>query len=189
MAPVLAGNANLQAAFGPTASFFALEQLGGGHSTAGSTSQVASASVRFVADLTQLAVAQDLVLGLFDPVVSGNGFTDLLFDLRLQGNAVLHQHFTDVSAAETYFTDHAIDFGPIGFPSSTLAVELDLQVTTAAAGDGFAFGALVADPPPALGALMSSAAAFAAPSSGFTSPTSPSPTGDGLPLFTLAPPQ
>src|SRR5262249_1250212 len=79
---VLAGNANINAAFAATAtpSYFAIGELGGRHSTSGGQ-QTATSEVSFSVDLTKAGKLDHLLLGLYNPVSTGAGFLSLGFDV------------------------------------------------------------------------------------------------------------
>jgi hypothetical protein len=99
--------------------------------------------------LTQLAVKQDLLIGLFDPVTKGSGFTNLAFTVQENGTTVVSKDFTstEVAQAKAYFTDRPLDLGSLSSMSS-LDLTIDLQVTTNSTGSGFEAGLLIGDPPP-----------------------------------------
>src|SRR5262249_27758721 len=65
---VLNPNANLAAAFGNSATWFSLSEVGGGFTTGGTQSQVVSTHTDFSVDLSQLATRNDLTLGMFNTV-------------------------------------------------------------------------------------------------------------------------
>ena len=113
VASVLSINPNIDAAFGASPSFFAIGELGGAHSSQGGRSQTSTSEIDLTVDLTQLPVRQDLLVGLYDGVAVGSGFTKLTFDIYADGADVLHQAFSSVAAATAYFTDHAIDLGSL----------------------------------------------------------------------------
>jgi hypothetical protein len=51
--------------------------------------------------LDVLAVKQDLLIGLYNPVVTGGGgVTEVLFDVFENGNNLVHQDFNSAAAAQ-----------------------------------------------------------------------------------------
>jgi hypothetical protein len=148
---VLSANPNISTAFGASPTFFAIEELGGAHASGGSGgSQTSKSTLILTVDLTQLSVRHDLRVGLYNPVSTGAGFTNLTLDLYADGTDVVHKAFTSVSAAKTYFTDDPLDLGSLAtgpLSGNTLTVQAVLQVTTASAGSGFYAGLIIGDPP------------------------------------------
>jgi hypothetical protein len=145
--PVLAADPRIAAAFGKSPVFFALGELGGSHAATGVQIETTRSDVDLTVDLTELTVKHDLLLGLYQPVVLGSGFTHLVLSVRAGDTALLKRGFTSVSAAETYFTDHALDLGPLG-AGTMLSLKISLKVTTNATNSGFDAGFLIGDPPP-----------------------------------------
>jgi hypothetical protein len=150
---VLAANHDIKVAFGSSPVFFAVGELGGGYSSGGKASQTVTSSFDETVDLTQLAKRRDLVIGLDNGTVAGSGFTSLTFDLFADGNDVIHQTFTSAAAAQSYFTDHAIDVGSLAsgaLSGNTLSLQATMSVTTGSAGSGFYGGLIIGDPPAAV---------------------------------------
>ena len=115
---VLAANSAIKTKFGASRLvFFAVGELGGGHSSAGATTRTTSSTITEQVDLTKLGSGKDLVVGLYDGAFTGSGFTSITFDLVVNGVDVVHDVFTSVAAARTFFTDHAMDLGPLGAPA------------------------------------------------------------------------
>jgi hypothetical protein len=152
-------------------SFFAIGELGGGHSSAGAGSQTMTSVLTETVDLTQLSTRGDLILGLYDGAAVGGGFTSMTFDLTADGVDVADQTFTSTSAAETYFDDDAIDLGSLAsgqtLGADTLSLTATLTITTDAAGSGFYGDLIIGDPPKATSAasahrFIAAAASFSA---------------------------
>ena len=169
----LLASPNNKAAFGVKPVYFALEQLGGGHSTGAAGSQTTYANTELTVNLSKLAVKQDLIVALAGPQQSGAGFTNLYFNITANGVTLVSQNFTSVLAATTYFIDHPLDLGSLASgplnAGGTLVLDIAMDVTTASAGDSFSVTLLVGDPPPVAAgptALASAMAAFGAPSGG-----------------------
>lgn len=117
---------------------FGLGELGGAFSQ---TNQTGTAEIDLTVDLTRLSVRHDLMVGFYDPTTEGGGFSGLTLDLYADGTDVLHQSFTSVTAADAYFTDHAVDLDSLstgalsGAPLTLLAI-----VTMAAVSDNNGYG-------------------------------------------------
>jgi hypothetical protein len=148
---ILKANKAIAAAFGAAPSFFEIGELGGAYAASGGTaSQTTTESAEVVVDLTQLAVRQDLELGLFKGTAVGTGVTGVTFDLYADGTDVIHQSFATAAAAVAYFTNHAIDVGSLAsgaLSGNTLTLNAVMSVTTSKAGSGFYGGILLGDPP------------------------------------------
>jgi hypothetical protein len=151
--PVLNSNPAIKAAFGSSATYFAIGELGGGHSSTGSDVQISTSSVEVKVDLTQMATLHDLVIGLYGGTSSGGAdVTNVTLSIVVNGNELLHQSFATAAAATAYFTNHGIDLGSLASggiigSSTNLDVVASLSVTTDAAGASFDGGILIGDPP------------------------------------------
>jgi hypothetical protein len=174
-AAVLAANTAIATAFGASPDFFAIDELGGQYSSAGTSSQTTTSEVDATVDLTQLASPGDLIVGLYDGTALGTGVTGVSFNLYADGVDVIDQTFTSAAAAQTYFTDNAVDVGSLAsggaLGASTLTLQAVMTVTGGASGSGFFGGLIIGDPPPAgragggVHALIQAQAAFAPPAS------------------------
>jgi hypothetical protein len=142
---ILAANPVIASAFGASPSFFTVGELGGGHSSVGTASQTATSEIDFSVDLTQLSPRQDLMVGLYHPTVVAGGFTNLAFDIFVNGSDVIHQVFNTTAAATAYFSNKAIDLGSLANGDS-LSVRAVMSVTSSAAGGGFDAGLIFGDP-------------------------------------------
>jgi hypothetical protein len=143
--PILTANASISAAFGSHPSVLAIEEIGGSHSTGASGSQTSTSTVDFNAILNAQDSAQDLKIGLFSGQAFGNGVTGMTLDIDVDGVDLIKQSFANASAATAYFTNHAVDLGPLSggnYSSGTLDVQVQLQVSTNTAHSGF-FGGLI----------------------------------------------
>jgi hypothetical protein len=157
---VLSVSPNLTAAYGTTASVFGMGELGGRHSSLGTDTQTITSSLSETVDTTVMTPGQDLMLGFYKGTVAG-GFTSLTLDVYVNGVDEVHEAFTSASAAKTYFTDHAVDLGPIGAGDLTggaLDIQAVMSITTSKASSGFFGGILIGDP--ATAAVSPSATAF-----------------------------
>jgi len=148
---ILKANKTIATAFGASPSFFEIGELGGAYSIRGATTQTTTSSTEVVVDLTQLTVRQDLVAGFYKGTVVGSGVTGLTFDLYADGVDVIHQAFTTATAAQTYFTNNAVDLGSLAsgtLSGNTLTLKAVMSVTTTTtAGSGFYGGLIIGDPP------------------------------------------
>ncbi len=101
-------------------------------------------------DLTHLAVRQDLMVGFYHPTATGAGFTSLAFDIYADGVDVLHEVFSTVAAATSFFTNRAIDLGSLAsgaLSGDTLTLSAVMSITSSSVGAGFSAGMIFADPP------------------------------------------
>ena len=78
----------------------------------------------------------DLILGLLAPDVTGDGFSNLVFTVTVNGVEKVDQTFTSLWSAETYFTDNAIDLGAFA-GQAALKVLVSMDVTTNVFGETF----------------------------------------------------
>jgi hypothetical protein len=85
----------------------------------GSGTEVFNASITWDVNTATLP-SGELVLGLVNPV--GSSFTDLTFQLVVQGSTLVDAPFTSVSAANSYFTADLVDLAGITNDSGELQV-------------------------------------------------------------------
>ena len=172
---VFRANRAIATAFGATPRFFALGELGGAHAGPGTASQTATSEIDETVDLTKLTTRQHLVVGFYSGATTGAGVTAVGFDLYADGMDVLHKSFASAAAAQTWFTDNAVDLGslasgqPLG--GSTLTLRAVMTVTTDAGGSGFSGNLIIGDPPGAPApthGLVAAMAAFAPRAGGTT---------------------
>ena len=152
-AAILDANPNIATAFSGSPVFFATGELGGGYArSGGSGAETITDTVDIDIDLTKLASPGNLILGLFNPTAHGIGFSSLDFTLAISGGATLvNESFTSVSAAETFFTDEAMDLGSLAsapFGGSSLDLVATFTLTTTDAFQGFYAQFILGDPPP-----------------------------------------
>ena len=91
-----------------------------------------------------------LILGLLDTQTSGSGFSSLVFTVTVGGVTKVSQSFSTVAAANTYFSNDAIDLGAVPTtPALQVVVKFDLTTSTAGSGYGedFILGAQSVVPP------------------------------------------
>jgi hypothetical protein len=154
---VLNDNPTIKTAFGPSPSYYAIAELGGGHSAGGSASQTTTSEIDFTASLTLSGGAPDVVVGFYSPTVIGAGFTSLTLDITAKdqlGTLALHETFTTLAAAMAFFSDNAVDLGTLE-SGSTFTVKAVMSITGAVAGSGFDAGLIFGDPPAAEHAVAS----------------------------------
>jgi hypothetical protein len=148
---ILTANSNIAAAFNTkTPSYFAVAEVGGRYTTAGSGVETTHSSLDLSVDLTRLAVKHDLLVGLYGGQGFGTGVTNITLDISANGTSLLHQSFASAGAAVTYFTNHAVDLGSLTAPlyaSGTANIHVALDVTSNSAGSGFYANLLIGDPP------------------------------------------
>jgi hypothetical protein len=141
-------NPNIKAAFttGKTPTYFGVAELGGAYSTSGSGSETETSSVHMTVDLTKMASLHDLIIGFYSGTAAGAGFTSMSLDLKINGTDHIN-NFATVADANTFFQNHAVDYGAL--TGTSLQLDISLAITETAAG-GYDFGMLIGDPPPAL---------------------------------------
>jgi hypothetical protein len=139
---ILTNNPKISAAFGPTPTVLAMEELGGGYATGGTGAETSTSMVSFSASLLAADMAQDLKIGLFGGTYTGSsaGVTGVTLDISANGATLVDESFSSGAAAAAYFHNHAIDLGSLGgslYSSGVLDVMAQLTVTTDSAGSGF----------------------------------------------------
>jgi len=118
---------------GPISTVLGLAILGGGNNLDG-TGHLWNASTTMDLSVTTLS-PQDLMLGLLEPVSSGNGFDSLTFTATKNSSTILQSvTFTSLTDANAYFTDNAVDLGPI---TGVTSIQFQLSETTTAPGDSY----------------------------------------------------
>jgi hypothetical protein len=152
-AAVLTANSAIKSAFGATPVFFEVAELGGGYSNGGKNAQTTTSTISETVDLTKLASRQDLMVGFYDGAAVGTGVTGVTFNLFVDGVNVDTQSFATAAAAQTYFTNHAVDLGSLVSGSTLvgtnniLTVSAVLTVSSNKASSGFYGDIIVGDPP------------------------------------------
>ncbi len=77
----------------------------------------------------------DLLLGLIEyqesGFASGSGFQSIEFSVNIDGRTAVDETFTELSAADSFFQDHVIDFGPLSGRT-----DLEVAYTLIASGPG-----------------------------------------------------
>ena len=148
---VRSANTNINTAFNtPSPAFFALGELGGHYTSAGTGSETTTASLDLTVDLTKLATREHLIVGLFGGQSTGSGVTNVTFTITGNNTTLLSISFNSASAAVAYFHDDAIDLGALTAPiynSGTLTLHASLSVTSSSVGSGFYGNLLIGDPP------------------------------------------
>jgi hypothetical protein len=135
---VLTGNPLSEAQLGDTEAALLYAHMGGRHPTSGPSSGMSIASeVELAFDTTALP-QKDLLLALLDPVVQGNGFDELRFQVFEEEIPLFDQTFTNVAFATAFFDDNVLNFGAwmVGV-DAILDLRFQLDVLTSGAGDGF----------------------------------------------------
>jgi hypothetical protein len=154
---ILSANSHISTAFGadPHPVYFAIEELGAGHSSGGGgTSQMTTSTADVTVDLTKLASRHDLIVGLYKGAAVGSGISSVAFDLYADGVDVIHKTGLTAAQAVTLFTNDAIDVGSLAsgaLSGNTLTLHAVLTVVSTGASSGFYGGLLIGDPPAADG--------------------------------------
>jgi len=143
--PILLADPNMAKVMGVSSSpsFFALEELGGGHSALGSDVQTVTSVADFQVALTPQDIAGTLELGLFLGT-STAGVTGVTIDINANGTDLFNMSFTSGAAAAQYFTDNPVNLGQLD--SSLYAggvLNLQSEVTVTGTAGGFWGGLLV----------------------------------------------
>jgi hypothetical protein len=117
--------------------------------------------------LTKAGTLHDLLIGFYSGTALGSYGSDPAFnmslDVKVNGTDNIN-NFTTVAAANTFFTNDAVDYGSlVGKTSLQLDISLSITESSAAgAGGGYDFGMLIGDPPPSGGGGSGGGAAAAA---------------------------
>jgi hypothetical protein len=139
LASGLAGNAfgpNVATVFtNPNMTSFDRAALGALYAADSTGPQTYSSSVEWVFNRTALPVYGTINLGLINSVASGEGFTQLVFDVQENGTTLLSQSFSSIAAANAYFTDRVLGLGAL--PVGTIDLKVNLAVTSNSIGSGY----------------------------------------------------
>lgn len=83
---------------------------------------------------------------MLDPTSAASDFTSLHFSIERECVIVADQTFATIAAANTYFNDHALNFGPLkSGVTGTLDLTFLLEMTTLDNGTRYNVNVLVAD--------------------------------------------
>jgi hypothetical protein len=141
---------NVAAAFsGASATVLGAGAQGAFYSTGSAGPHHYVSTLDWTFDTTKLS--GHLLVGLLDNASFGSGLQQLEFSIREDGTVVFDQIFSDLTSAEGFFNDTAIDLGPLALAASfDLAFGFDLLGTAAGNGYGadFLFGASSSVPIP-----------------------------------------
>jgi hypothetical protein len=128
---------------GATSDIFGLATMGGSNTEGGTAaSRIFTSSLTYSIDLASLTNArQNLLVGLLDTNVEGNGFDTLNFQVSREGAIVVNETFMTSAAAVTYFDTKVLDLGSNGVAnvSGNLDLIFTLTLTTNDAAAGFYF--------------------------------------------------
>jgi hypothetical protein len=144
----VADKPNVSAGFtGATNTTFGLVVLGGRYPSGGSGAPRSMVSrAEFQVDLAQLPLTRNLRVGLIGSTSTGVGFDSLRFKILKEGVAIEDQTFASLAAAQTYFSDHLLDFGPIvAGVSGALDLTIEMTATSDANADSIVIEVLVAN--------------------------------------------
>eukprot|EP01037_Dinobryon_pediforme_P007783 gene7783-7849_t len=152
IATVLGTNSNIASAFAVSPSYFGLAELGGRYSVAGTMAETTTSTVTLSVDLNQLASRQHLLVGFYGGTAVGSGVTGVVLTIKANGSTLLSKSFASGAAAQTYFTNQAVDLGSLGaasYPTGIANLSISLAVTGSTVGSGFYTNMLIGDPPKA----------------------------------------
>ena len=99
-----------------------------------------SNDVRLSMDMSQLSTQQDLIFGFMNPVITGNGFDSMTFQIYQENNLVVDELFGDALSASSFFNDQTLNLGDWTqglFSDLDLLFLIDFDISTE--GDGFLF--------------------------------------------------
>lgn len=138
--PLLETNGNVAAAFDASGAEVVLLGWQGGFPDgldSAIPTETIHTSVDVVFDTKTLGDSGNLLLGLLNPLYSGQGFDSLDFRVSIDGAPVETQTFTALSAALAYFDDHVIDLGPWVPADDELRLRIELDAFFAHDGERF----------------------------------------------------
>jgi hypothetical protein len=130
---ILNANSNLATALG-NGSVLGLATEGASYSTTASGSRTYTSTIAWTLDTT--AVSGHLIAGLINDQSFGSGFDSLDFNVVENGTTIFDQNFTTLSAAQTFFTNHALDLGTFTSRPNQV-IDFNFSLTTSASGTGF----------------------------------------------------
>lgn len=136
----IAGNESVQLAFSGLDAI-AVGLLGGAYSENGAgVSEIFKSEINFKIDMNGVDNT-DVIIGLLDPVVTGeHGFDVLRFSVSIENTRVENIIFRDFIEAEKYFDDNLLNLGLFGDLISSdniLNIALSLDVTESHQDEGF----------------------------------------------------
>jgi hypothetical protein len=181
---ILTANPNISKAFSTTPTYFGIGELGGAHSASSSAFLAETGSVQMTVNLTKAGTLHDLLIGFYGGTALGNIASDPAFSVTLDVNingADNKNTFTTVSAANAFFQNNAVDYGALS--GTSLQLDISLSITESATSNGYDFGMLIGDPPPASDAaahhnLVAAMATFGTNASGSSGTFAPGPQDD-----------
>jgi len=144
---ILAANPTISSALGSNPSIFALEEVGGGFSVGGTSSETTRSEVQFYANLDSSDKSQDLKIGFYSGKLSGSGIQSVTLAVYANSTEVIEQTFGSGAAAASYFSDKISDIGSLSsgnFSAGTLNLDVILQVTSNSSNSAFYGGLLIA---------------------------------------------
>jgi hypothetical protein len=123
-------------------------ELGAGHATGGTGSETSTAQLSLSIDQTKVPSGGHLVMGLYGGTLEGSGVTSVSLTVTENGASVAALSFTNDTAAQARaaFTNMGFDLGVLS-GTGTVALSVQLSVTSDSAGSGFYGGLIVGDPP------------------------------------------
>jgi hypothetical protein len=123
----------------------ALLALGGAATDSGDPQSIlldAQVEIAFAVEAT--AYFDQLVVGLFDPIFSGEGFEELDFQIEREGTTIVNEHFEDLVSALAFFDDEVLELGAWG---DGIVGDVDLRFALALRsgdpGASFSFGSAI----------------------------------------------
>jgi len=128
---------------GATSDIFGLATMGASNTEGGSAaSRTFTSSITYAIDLNfMFNPRQDLIVGLLDTNVEGNGFDSLNFQVTREGTVIVNQTFLTVADAVNYFDTKALNLGSNNQfnVSGDLDLVFTMSLTTNDVGAGFYF--------------------------------------------------
>ena len=140
-------DSKIDAAFGTSATFFALGQLGASYEGQGHGSETTTADLNLTIDPAHLHAPDHLVIGLYGGAGKGAGVGSVTLDISAGGNDLIDQTFTSAAAATSFLTDHPLDLGALSSIAGGGAFALDISLTEilTKSGSGEAAKVLIGD--------------------------------------------
>jgi hypothetical protein len=123
------------------ADILAIGSMGGraGEISGGSASVVINNLFDLVLDVEDFYDDKHLMIGFFGAQSTGNGFDEMLLDLRSGDNTIVDETFSTLQQAADFFDDALFEYGPMSELGDNFRLELEFSLTLSDAADSFEF--------------------------------------------------
>ena len=91
---------------------------------------------------------QSLILALFSPESTGDGFEELSVSVMHMGRSIIDESFTSLDDATMFFDDHLFDLGELNNEETLIDFQFDFSATVLDPMDSFKFDFLFANAMP-----------------------------------------